>query len=199
VGGWDPFNVTEDADLGVRLHRSGRGVGVLESVTLEEANSDFINWVKQRSRWYKGYLQTWLLNLRHPIRTGRSLGWRGYAVFNLFVGGTPMLAIVNPIFWALTLAWFLVQPAFVLDIFPAPLLYAGLMCWIVGNFFLLYTGLVTSVTRKDGVLVWAALTMPLYYVMMSLAAYKALYQLVANSSYWEKTVHGLAAQPSEAA
>ena len=76
LGAWDPYNVTEDADLGVRLARSGYRCEVIESVTLEEANSDFVNWVKQRSRWYKGYLQTALIHLRHPLRLYRQLGWK---------------------------------------------------------------------------------------------------------------------------
>jgi cellulose synthase/poly-beta-1,6-N-acetylglucosamine synthase-like glycosyltransferase len=75
--GWDPYNVTEDADRGVRLHRAGYRVGVLGSVTLEEANSGFISWVKQRSRWYKGYLQTSLLNPHHPVQTYRTMGAKG--------------------------------------------------------------------------------------------------------------------------
>ena len=64
IGAWDPFNVTEDADLGVRIAASGYRTAVLDSSTLEEANSDPINWIRQRSRWYKGYLQTWLVHIR---------------------------------------------------------------------------------------------------------------------------------------
>jgi cellulose synthase/poly-beta-1,6-N-acetylglucosamine synthase-like glycosyltransferase len=200
VGGWDPYNVTEDADLGLRLHREEYRVGVLESVTLEEANSDFVNWVKQRSRWYKGYLQTWLINMRHPRQTLRRLGPRGFFVFNAFVGGTPFLALVNPIMWFLTMLWFLLEPAFIHTILPTPLFFAGLFCWVIGNFLLLYGFVLTAVSRDDVHLLKAALLLPLYFVMMSLAAYKALVQLVAQPSYWEKTTHGLAgaAQPGAA-
>src|SRR3712207_2901983 len=91
VGGWDPYNVTEDADLGVRLARCGLKVAVLGSTTLEEANSDFVNWVKQRSRWYKGYLMTLLVHLRSPRRLIKELGLGAAAAFVLFVGGTPLL------------------------------------------------------------------------------------------------------------
>jgi glycosyltransferase involved in cell wall biosynthesis len=91
VGAWDPYNVTEDADLGTRLHRLGFRTEVLDSVTYEEANSDLINWVKQRSRWYKGYLQTWLVHLRHPLKLWRQLGPVGFLGFNVVVGGTPVL------------------------------------------------------------------------------------------------------------
>jgi glycosyltransferase involved in cell wall biosynthesis len=90
LGAWDPYNVTEDADLGIRLHRQGYRVAVLDSVTYEEANTDFVNWIKQRSRWYKGYAQTYLVHMRHPIRLLRDVGLAGFVRFNLFVGGTPV-------------------------------------------------------------------------------------------------------------
>ena len=193
VGGWDPYNVTEDADLGLRFHRMGYHVGVIDSVTLEEANSDFINWVKQRSRWYKGYLQTWLVNLRHPRRAIETLGFRGFSVLNLFVGGTPMLALLNPIFWLMTLGWFTLHPQFIRDLFPAGLFYPAMVSWMFGNFLYIYAFILTSLRRNDAGLVKAAYLIPGYYMMMSLAAYKALVQLIFNPSYWEKTQHGLLA------
>ena len=191
VGGWDPFNVTEDADLGLRFHRMGYHIGVIESVTLEEANSDAINWVKQRSRWYKGYLQTWLVNLRHPIRTTRALGLRGFVLMNLFVGGTPLLALLNPIFWFLCLLWFTLQPQFVKDLFPAGVLYPAMACWVVGNFLYVYAFVLTAAKRDDVRLTKAAFAIPGYYVLMSFAAYKAFVQLIFAPTYWEKTQHGL--------
>ena len=81
LGGWDPYNVTEDADLGIRMFREGYTVKVLESVTLEEANSDFVNWVKQRSRWYKGYLQTFFVHMRSPETAGTRDGLEGSGPF----------------------------------------------------------------------------------------------------------------------
>jgi cellulose synthase/poly-beta-1,6-N-acetylglucosamine synthase-like glycosyltransferase len=191
VGGWDPFNVTEDADLGLRFHRMGYRIGVLDSVTLEEANSDAINWVKQRSRWYKGYLQTWLVNLRHPIRTTRTLGLLGFVVLNLFVGGTPLLALLNPLFWFMCLLWFTLQPQFVKDLFPVGVFYPAMACWVVGNFLYLYAFVLTAVKRSDVKLTRAAFAIPGYYVLMSLAAYKAFVQLIFTPTYWEKTQHGL--------
>jgi cellulose synthase/poly-beta-1,6-N-acetylglucosamine synthase-like glycosyltransferase len=121
MGAWDPYNVTEDADLGIRMFREGYRVGVLESVTLEEANSDFVNWVKQRSRWYKGYLQTFFVHLRAPVQLYGEIGLRGMIQLFLFVGGTPLLALLNPIFWLMTITWFLVHPAVIQSLFPAPL------------------------------------------------------------------------------
>ena len=191
LGGWDAFNVTEDADLGIRLYRAGHRTAVLESETLEEANSDFINWVKQRSRWYKGYLQTWLVHMRHPRQLWRELGPTGFLGFNLFLGGTPLLALVNPVFWGLTALWFLGHPAFVAALFPAWLYYAGMLCLTLGNFAFLYMAMASAAVTGRPSLVLAAIWSPLYWVMMSIAALKALAQLVSAPSFWEKTAHGL--------
>ncbi len=191
AGGWDPFNVTEDADLGVRLHRLGYRTGMLDSQTLEEANSDFVNWVKQRSRWYKGYLQTWLVHMRQPVRLAREVGFRGFLRFNLFVGGTPALAVLNPLFWGLTIVWFLLQPPFVLKLFPAPVYYTGLATWLFGNFFFAYTFVYAAYQHPEKKVFTAALLAPVYWMAMSMAATKAFVQLIFNPQYWEKTQHGL--------
>jgi glycosyltransferase XagB len=191
LGGWDPYNVTEDADLGVRIYREGCTVRVLESTTFEEANSDFVNWIKQRSRWHKGYLQTLFIHLRSPGDTFRELGWKGMAQFCIFVGGTPILSMLNPLFWFLTVLWFVAQPHFILEIFPAPVYYVGLLSWVFGNFLMVYITLIASRAINDGRLWWYGLVVPFYWVMMSMAALKALFQLVITPSFWEKTTHGL--------
>jgi len=196
VGAWDPYNVTEDADLGIRLHRLGYRVGMLDSTTLEEANSDFVNWAKQRSRWHKGYLQTWLVHLRHPADTFRAMGLRGFMSFNLFVGGTPLLALLNPIFMAVSLLWFAARPAFVPALFPGPVLYLGLASWLVGGFLFFYSFLLTAAQRDDVNLFRAAMFSPVYFLMMSVGAYKAALQLLIEPSFWEKTEHGLTSDPA---
>jgi len=191
VGAWDPFNVTEDADLGIRLHRSGYLVRMLDSVTLEEANSDFVNWVKQRSRWYKGYLQTLLVHLRNPRQLRREVGLKGMMEFVVLVGSTPLLALLNPVFWTLTTIWFVSQPHFIKAVFPAPIFYVSILCWGFGNFAIAYMTVVTARLEDRCDLLWAALSVPLYWVMMSIAAVKATVQLIFTPSFWEKTVHGL--------
>jgi len=193
LGGWDPYNVTEDCDLGIRMFREGYQIRILQSVTLEEANSDFVNWVKQRSRWYKGYLQTFLIHLRSPVEVTNEMGLRGVGHLSAFVGGTPILAIVNPIFWFLTVVWFVAHPALLLQIIPAPVYYVSLVLWTFGNFTLWYlTILIARHTARVG-LVLAGVLVPLYWVMMSIAAVKAGWQLVVTPSFWEKTSHGLTA------
>lgn len=188
---WDPYNVTEDADLGIRLARLGYSVGVLDSITDEEANSDFVNWVKQRSRWYKGYLQTWLVHMRRPVVVHRELGWRGALGLHLFVLGTPLTALINPLFWALAVVWFAQKPAGVAALFPPPVYYLALASFLLGNAAVVYINVLTiRVINHPGLLV-AALLVPAYWVMMSIAAAKAAYQLALKPSYWEKTSHGL--------
>jgi cellulose synthase/poly-beta-1,6-N-acetylglucosamine synthase-like glycosyltransferase len=192
IGAWDAYNVTEDADLGLRLGRFGYHCQVLESTTLEEANSDFVNWVKQRSRWYKGYLQTMLIHTRHPLRLYRQLGSRGFWGFVLFVGGTPTLAILNPVFWLMSGVWFAGGHLHVIQhLFPAPLFYPALACFVFGNFLAAYLTVLACrlIGRED--LLPAALLVPLYWFMMAVAAAKALWQLVATPTFWEKTTHGL--------
>ncbi len=191
VGGWDPFNVTEDADLGVRLHRRGYRVGLVDSVTYEEANTDFINWVKQRSRWYKGYLQTWLVHMRNPRLLVREAGVGGFLRFNLFVGGTPVLAALNPMMWAMLVLWFVIEPSWIEAIMPGPVYFVGLATWIFGNFAFYYLNLAAAYDAERRQVFRAALLLPLYWVMMSLAATKAMWQLFVNPTYWEKTAHGL--------
>ncbi|BCY06879.1 glycosyltransferase [Actinoplanes sp. L3-i22] len=191
LGAWDPYNVTEDADLGIRLARAGYRVGVLHSVTLEEANSDFINWIKQRSRWYKGYLMTWLVHLRSPRATFSQLGWRGLLCLNLFVGGTPLAALLNAVLWATTVLWFLARPAVLQEIFISPYYYLGLFCLVFGNATVIYLNVLSVRTMDRPDLLGTALLSPGYWAMMSLAGAKAAWQLVFKPSYWEKTTHGL--------
>jgi cellulose synthase/poly-beta-1,6-N-acetylglucosamine synthase-like glycosyltransferase len=196
LGGWDPYNVTEDADLGIRLYRHGWRVEILESTTYEEANSDFVNWIKQRSRWYKGYLQTWAIHMRQPRQLWRELGPWGWAQFQVFVGGTPILTLLNPAFWATTLAWFIGKPAVIRETFPAPVFFAGLACWALGNFAVVYMTVLSTRVARQPQLILSALLSPLYWVMMAIAATKALLQLVFHPSHWEKTTHGLATHPA---
>lgn len=191
MGAWDAWNVTEDADLGIRLARHGWRTAMLGSTTYEEANSDAINWVKQRSRWYKGYLQSFFVAVRRPVVLYREIGTGGIAGLVLFVFATPVLALLNPLFWGLTLLWWLATPAFVAALFPPVTYYLGMACWMLGGLSAIYSGLAISRVAGKPHLAPAALVVPLYWVLMSLAAAKAVVQLVRQPSYWEKTTHGL--------
>ena len=111
--------------------------------------------------------------------------------FNLFAGASPSLAVLNPVFWGLTLLWFAGKPAFIEALFPGPVLYAGLLCFAVGNFSMVYLNLISVRADRRPELLGAALLTPVYWLMMSLAGIKAVVQLLLMPSYWEKTAHGL--------
>ncbi len=192
IGAWDPFNVTEDADLGLRIDASGYHTAVIDSTTLEEANSDPINWIRQRSRWYKGYLQTWLVHIRQPVKLFGTLGPRSFLRFNLVLAGTPIIAVLNLVFWLITLLWFLGQPAVVGAVFPWYIYFPALVALVLGNAATLYMNMIALREDDRADLLVPALTVPAFWLLMSVAAAKGLYQLIRNPSYWEKTFHGLA-------
>ena len=195
VGGWDQFNVTEDADLGARLARHGYRTQILDSVTLEEANSDVVNWIRQRSRWYKGYLQTMIVHLRNPLQLRREIGTKATLRFINMTGGIPTTNVINLIFGFLLLSWVAGRPGVVTLLFPPVTYYACLMLFLVGTPFSVYVGFLLAYALNKPHLWWAALLAPIYWMLQSVAALKAFYQLVFRPFYWEKTVHGLSAPP----
>ncbi|MDT5176952.1 MAG: glycosyltransferase XagB [Mycobacterium sp.] len=197
IGAWDPYNVTEDADLGLRISASGYRTAIIDSQTLEEANSDPINWIRQRSRWYKGYLQTWLVHMRRPLELLRTIGWRSFMRFNLVLAGTPVIAVLNLAFWLITVLWFLGQPGVIGDVFPWYIYFPALVALILGNGATIYMNMIALREDDRSDLLAAALTVPIFWVMMSVAAAKGTYQLIRNPSYWEKTFHGLSERPVE--
>ena len=190
LGAWDPFNVTEDADLGIRLHRQGYRTAMIDSTTLEEANSQVPNWIRQRSRWNKGYIQTWLVHMRHPLALLSETGLRGFMSFNLTMGSAFVL-LLNPIFWALTTLYVFTQAGFIEQLFPGVIFYTASMLLFVGNFVFVYLSLAGSLQRGEFSLTRTALLSPLYWGLMSWAAWKGFIQLFTNPFYWEKTTHGL--------
>ncbi len=193
LGGWDPYNVTEDADLGIRIARRGWDVRMMVSVTEEEANSRLGNWVRQRSRWIKGYIQTWLVHTRNPWRLWRELGTRRFIAFHLTLGFSTFTTLVNPFFWGLTLMYVATGTRYIAALFPAVVLYLGVITMILGNFLMMYCLMTGCMERGLHKAVRAMLTVPLYWGLMSVAAYKALIQLLRPSRrhYWELTEHGL--------
>ena len=190
VGGWDPYNVTEDADLGIRLHKEGYRTIMMDSTTLEEANSELPNWVRQRSRWIKGYIQTWLVYMRHPFRLMSDVGFKGFLSFQLMVGGA-FIFLLNPFFWALTTIFFLTKAGVIQDLFPGWVYFLAAAQLFLGNFVFMYLGMAAGARRGYYGLAPYALMLPIYWGLMSLAAWKGFLQLFTNPFYWEKTEHGL--------
>ena len=190
---WDAFNVTEDADLGMRLIKKGYRTAILESVTLEEANSHFIGWIKQRSRWIKGYMQTYLVHTRDLSLFKRSRKRHHKYTFQLVMGAKILSTLINPIMWGTTILYFTWRSgaAPVIErFFPAPVLYMGIVCFIFGNFLYMYYYMIGSVKRGHYELVKFAYLVPFYWLTMSYAGWLAVVGLIRDPHYWEKTTHG---------
>lgn len=191
LAGWDPFNVTEDADLGIRAYAKGYKVAVLDSTTYEEANKSIKNWIRQRSRWIKGYIQTYLVHMRHPIELIKKTGLKGFIGFQLFVGGTPFVFLANPVMWFMFIIWLLTESEIISMIFPDWVMYVSIFNFLFGNAIMIYMNMMSVFRRKYYNLLPFALLNPLYWILHSIASYKALGQLISNPFYWEKTEHGI--------
>lgn len=191
LGGWDPFNVTEDCDLGIRLHKRGYLTAMVDSTTWEEANGNFLSWFRQRSRWVKGYIQTWLVHMRRPVGLLRQLGPGAFLSFQMTIGGAVACFLLNPIYWLMTLLWFLTHSGAISSLFPAPVYALGAFCLFGANFVFVYVAVIGCLHRGYYDLVKYAVLTPLYWLMMSWGAYKAVAQLITRPHYWEKTDHGM--------
>ncbi|MCC6006306.1 MAG: glycosyltransferase [Rhodobacteraceae bacterium] len=190
VGGWDAHNVTEDADLGLRLARNGWRVDLLDSETLEEAVARPWAWVRQRSRWIKGFLLTWAVHMRSPGRLLRELGlWRFLGVQVLLLGG-PLSALTAPILWgmaALALGGSL--PG--LNALPVPLLWGmGLFMALAQIVFMASSMLAVSRRGRRWLMPWI-MALPFYYLLATVAALKAVAEVAVLPFFWDKTDHGI--------
>ncbi|NOZ20322.1 MAG: glycosyltransferase [Planctomycetes bacterium] len=188
--GWDAFNVTEDCDLGIRISKARYTTRTIDSTTWEEACSDLGYWIRQRSRWTKGYIQTYLVHWRHPFRLARDLGLRQSLGFHLMIGGTPLCLLINPLYWGLTVVWFVWRWETLAQLFPFPIILWALVCLFVGNFVFVYSCMLAAFRRKNYDLVKYGLFVPVYWVLMSIGAWKGFLQLLYKPTYWEKTKHG---------
>ena len=182
VHAWDPFNVAEDADMGIRLAALGYRVAMLDSTTFEEAPERVGAWIRQRSRWLKGYMQTWLVHTRCASHFVGQTGLRGFVTFHFFVGGTIVSALLNPILWAICISFAIVGQH------SAAYVSAGGI--VASNGVLTVLAMTGTAWRGDGRLSPHGIVVPLYWLLISLAAWRALLQLIINPFHWEKTAHG---------
>lgn len=191
LGGWDPHNVTEDADLGIRAAAEGYRVGVINSTTMEEANTSVPNFIRQRSRWIKGYLQTVLVHARQPGALIKRVGPIPFASFLVLIGGTPASFLLVLPFMILTAVAVIVPEVVIALQLPAWVLWLGMVNFFIGSALMVHLTMMGPYKRGTFMLVPWALLNPAYWVLHSFASYKALWQLLTRPHYWEKTQHGL--------
>ncbi len=189
LGAWDAHNVTEDADLGIRLARHGYYTQLLDTVTEEEASCHPLAWVKQRSRWLKGYAITWLVHMREPVQLWRQLGaWRFFGVQVLFLG-TLLQFMFAPLlwsFWLILLGFGHPLP----EILPAPLIIGFVALFLGSELVSLIIGFAATKSVRHRHLRFWLLALHAYFPLAVLAVYKALWELVRAPFYWDKTAHG---------
>ena len=194
IGGWDPYNVTEDADLGFRLARFGYRSVMFPSTTYEEAPSRFGPWLRQRSRWMKGWMQTWSVHMRSPLQLWRDAGARGFFTLNVVVGGNVLTALTHPIL----MVGILFEMGLSIFNGSAPAFFqtqfAGLYVATIATGYLATAVVGIMGLSRRGLLheSWVLLLTPVYWIYLSIAAWRALYQLLRDPYRWEKTEHGLA-------
>ncbi|MFN4100387.1 MAG: glycosyltransferase family 2 protein [Pararhodobacter sp.] len=199
LGGWDAHNVTEDADLGLRLARHGYRTELLATVTMEEANCRIWPWIKQRSRWLKGYAMTYAVHIRDPGLLWRQLGaWRFFGVQLLFLG-TLVQFLLAPILWSFWLMLFglghpLASPL------PQGVLIGVATLFLVSELISITVNLIAlNSPRHRGLRIWA-LSLHLYFPLAVVAAWKGCWEMLSSPFYWDKTTHGLhdgAAHPTQ--
>ena len=200
VGGWDPYNVTEDADLGFRLARARYRTVTIASTTWEEAPIGFGSWLRQRTRWLKGWMQTYLVHTRRRSRTRHGLGWWRWIGLHGLIGGMLLSALVHPICLG-AIAWQiagggLLQPS--ASALERVLAWIAVLNLALGYGSAMLAGAIASWRRSWRWLSLESLLMPVYWLLVSLASYRALLQLFLAPHLWEKTAHGHSRSASRA-
>ena len=189
LGGWDAHNVTEDADLGVRIARFGYKTQFISTPTHEEANCRPWRWVKQRSRWLKGFMVTYGVHMRHPVKLLHDLGWKRFLGLQAFFVGTLSQFVFAPLlwtYWIKLLGW----PHPTDAVFGPQVMVVFTCLFLATEAVKLSVGLIAVSTRQHRHLLPFVPTLPAYFPLGALASYKALWELISKPFYWDKTQHG---------
>ncbi|WP_245924855.1 glycosyltransferase [Aliiruegeria haliotis] len=189
MGGWDAHNVTEDADLGMRLVRMGYRTEMVDTTTHEEANCRVLPWIKQRSRWLKGYAMTWAVHMRDPRQLWQDLGpWR-FLGFQILFLGTLSQFVLAPVLWSFWgLALGLPHP--LAGVIPALLFWPMVAVFLGSEVVNLLVGILGArAVRRAHLFKWVP-TMHAYFPLAAFASYKAFYEILTRPFYWDKTSHG---------
>jgi len=190
LGGWDAFNVTEDADLGVRLRRRGLRAETLASRTYEEAPVGLAAWMAQRTRWMKGWMQTYIVHNRAPLLLLDDIGWRAFLGFQVLVGGMILAALLHTVFIGALVGRLLLDgvvglvPHDIWDVCAVIILATG----YGGAYAVALSGLAH---QRAWHLMPMQVLLPVYWILHSIAALQAARELITHPVHWAKTTHGV--------
>ncbi|HET9716076.1 MAG TPA: glycosyltransferase family 2 protein [Pseudolabrys sp.] len=191
IGCWDAYNVTEDADLGIRLARFGYRCGVINSTTHEEAPTAIRVWIRQRSRWFKGWMQTWLVHMRDPYKLYRDLRMRGFIAFQLIVGGSAMVALIHPIL-LIGAVWSAFASHVLGDDPGNPIRPVACVAAIIGSYLpTICLGWIGLYRRRIPRRLSTLACTPFHWLLVSVAAWRAAIELIIAPFHWNKTEHAL--------
>ncbi|HCL66792.1 MAG TPA: glycosyl transferase [Rhizobium sp.] len=192
AGGWDPYNVTEDADLGMRLYRLGYRSQTIRRQTLEDAPVTARVWVGQRTRWFKGWLQTWLVMMRDPVLARQEMGLAAFVVFHLLIGGMLISSLAHPailLFLGITAVAMMRSPAEDIALLDG-ILFGIDAINIFGSYAtFLALGASVMIEHEKRLVGWRWIATPLYWMMVSYAAWRAALELKTKPFFWNKTPH----------
>ncbi|MFC3726769.1 glycosyltransferase family 2 protein [Neoaquamicrobium sediminum] len=190
AGGWDAYNVTEDADLGLRLKRFGYRVGVITHPTYEDGPDDLKTWLPQRVRWFKGWAQTWLVHMRSPHTLWKDLGPLSFLLMQVLFLGMLVSALVHPVF-LLTILYVIAKLAWVgsMQNLEIVLVTIGFVNILAGYAAFVAIGMATLTLKEKVGLVSIALQTPFHWMRLSLAAWLALWEIYRRPHHWNKTQH----------
>ncbi|WP_323041864.1 glycosyltransferase family 2 protein [Gemmobacter sp.] len=189
VGAWDAHNVTEDADLGVRLARHGLRTEMLPTTTHEEANCRLRPWVRQRSRWIKGHILTWAIHMRDPVGLWRDLGWRGFLGYQVVFLGAQSQVLLAPVMWTF---WAILAglPHPVQALLPQGGIWGLVGLFLLSEALVMATGAVGLARTRHGRMWPVVPLLHLYHPLGAIAGWRALWEAFRNPFYWAKTSHG---------
>ncbi len=185
IGMWDAYNVTEDADLGIRLYMEGYKVHIIDSVTLEESPIDISIWLGQRSRWIKGFIQTFCVFLNQKLSHSKMQFDQVVSIY-IFVGLSSYSFCCLPwlLFAVLTNSSPLIK-----YLWLANAIFAS--CYIYSSAFYIILKVRGSIMKLTWLDLAAIALFPCYFILHSIASYRAIWEAITNPFKWNKTRHGV--------
>ncbi len=191
IGAWDPWNLTEDAEIAGALVSAGYEIELFDSVTYEVASRRVRVAIPQRSRWQKGYTQTGLAYLRSPLQTARNMGLLRWFFYTFFLLGTPTSIVLSTLSWILTITYFCTRSKAIEELFPTPLFYLGVILLVFGNFALFVQHIMAAYHRDGYCTIKWLVFLPVWQQLSTVSVLIAWKQLLQKNKrhFWAKTEH----------